>query len=476
MNFSPYFIDHNLFFESDRPKGFDDLYSGLNTNSGNGLITTSLAKILGLSEFPGGIQNFFTCREASVDFEYVNSSYSHALLVLEDHLGGQWNFLEWSRMQAILEKIDLPLIVFSLGSCGFHKTPEQIACEICEEARNFFRYLSGRAVSMGVRGKTSAKVLDILGASNYQVVGCPTYFEAGPGRWVVTPKVTADSKVVANGWFVSNTLNNVHYVLQSEIELLRALIDLAPYPQADAIAFMETAWPNLPEKTLEALEVDRVRFYTNPLEWADFFDDSVALTVGTRMHGGIVSINRCRPTIVTNPDVRAAEMCALFKIPLYPGVNLSNASPGELAEMADPSDLNFAYGELYENFRSWLIDTCHLPVPPEPLATLAWDIHQVKMLPGPIVAERIRGAATAARAKVGQFQFDLEQCEKQKAEAQDQLAALRQSYQAVLSELVTVQSQHEGGQVKLNAMQQSRSWRITAPLRRIGACLRRLHR
>lgn len=476
MNFFPYFIDHNLFFESDKPKSFEELYSGLNTNSGNGLITTCLAKILGLDQFTGGIQNFFTCREESIDFDHVNGSYSHAFLVLEDHLGGQWNSLEWSRMQAILEKIDLPLIVFSLGSCGFFKTPDQIASEICEEARNFFRYLSGRAISVGVRGKTSAKVLDILGAKNYQVVGCPTYFEAGPGRRVVAPKVTANSKVAANGWFVSNTLKNVHYVLQSEIELLRAFIDLAPYPQSDAIAFMNTAWPNLPEKTLEALEADRVRFYTNPLEWADFFDDSVALTVGTRMHGGIVSINRSRPTIVTNPDVRAAEMCAFFKIPLYPGVNLSDASPSQLAEMADPSDLNFAYGELYENFRSWLIDTCDLPVPPEPLRTLAWDIHQVKMVPGPIVAERIRGAAISAKTKVDQFQFNLGQLESQKADALDQLAALQQRYHTVLREHAAMQSEHVACEAKLNAIQQSRSWRITAPLRRIGTCLRNLQR
>jgi hypothetical protein len=476
MNFFPYFIDHNLFFESDRPKDFEALYSGINTNSGNGLITTCLAKILGLNEFSGGIQNFFTCREEAIDFKLVNTSYSHAFLVLEDHLGGQWNFLDWSRMTALLEKIDLPLIVFSLGSCGFDKTPTQIAGEICEDAVNFFRYLSSRAISIGVRGKTSAKVLDILGVGNYQVVGCPTYFEAGPDRQVVAPKVTADSKVAANGWFVSNTLDNVHYVLQSEIELLRALIDLAPYPQSDAIAFMETAWPNLPEKTLKALETGRVKFYTNPLKWADFFDDSVALTVGTRMHGGIISINKRRPTIVTNPDVRAAEMCALFKIPLYPGVNLCDASPSQLAEMADPTTLNLAYGELYENFRAWLIDICKLPVPLVPLSTLAWDIYQVKMLPGPVVAERIRGAAIAARTDVRQFQFNLEQCEKQKADVLDQLTALQQHYHALSSDHAEVQSQCLGCEARLEAMQQSRSWRITAPLRRIGAFVRSLDR
>jgi hypothetical protein len=392
--------------------------------------------------------------------------------VLEDHLGAQWNFIKWRRMQSILEKIRLPLIVFSLGCCGYYKAPIDIANEISEESKNFFLYLSDRAISIGIRGKTTAKVLDLLGVKNYQVVGCPTYFEAGPDRLVAAPSIAVDSKVVATGWFSSNTLTNVHYVLQGEPELLRGLIDLGAYPQADAASFMGVPWPNLPGKILHALDNDRVRFYTDPQKWAGFFDDSVALTVGSRMHGGIVSINKGRPTIVTNGDVRATEMCALFKIPHYPEADFFDSSPSDLADRADPTELNLAYGDLYQTFRSWLIDVCKLPVPSEPLTTLEWAIHQVKMLPGPIVAERIRGAASAARSE--SFQHNLEQCNAQQVETLARLAALQQNHEAALLEHALIKSRSVDLGATLSAMEQSKSWRITAPLRRIASFVKNL--
>lgn len=396
VEFLPYFINHNLFIEPDVPSDFDSLYSGINTNSGNGLIATSLAKILGVRTYTGGIKNIFVCRAEDVNFETINKNHSHAFLILEDHIGEQWNHLPWARMQGVLEALDLPLIVFSLGCCGVNKTPDAVVSEICTEAKNFLGYLARRAVTIGVRGSFTGQVLDRLGIRNYQVVGCPTYFERGPHRVVAQPDVTTASKVVGTGLFTSNTIEHVHYVLQSEVELLRALIDISPITQQDASSLMAVPWPDYASKYLDALTHDRVSFFTSPEEWGDCFDGSVALTVGTRVHGSIVSLNKGCPSIVTAGDVRAEEMCRLFQIPHFPGAYLADATPAELAEMADPTALNTAYPELYENFRSWLVDTCCLPLPEEPLALIDWKIYRVRLLPGPVAAERFRGAYAAS--------------------------------------------------------------------------------
>ena len=443
MEFSPYFINHNLFIDSNIPVDFEDLYVGTNTNSGNGLIATSLAKILGVETYPGGIQNIFTCRKEHVDFAYVNKNYSHAILILQDHIGEQWNHLPWARMQGVLEALDLPLIVFSLGSCGVDKTPEVIANEISTPAKNFFGYLSRKAVSIGIRGTVTGQVMDLLGISNYQVVGCPTYFESGRDRVVERPTLTPESMVVGAGLFTSNTIEPVRYVLQSEVELLKALIDIAPITPQDASTFMDVPWPDYAPKFLDALAHDRVNFFTDPTEWSELFDESVALTVGTRVHGSIVSLNKGRPSLVTAGDVRAEEMCRLFQIPHYPGAYLADVPLDELAEMADPTGLNAAYPQLYDNFRAWLVDTCHLPIPEKPLESIDWNIYRAALLPGPVAAERLRGAYASSIT-----------------------ADVVARHEELLAHSADVEN-------TLAALYQSPSWRMTKPLRWILDKLRR---
>lgn len=456
VKFSPYFINHNLFIEPDAPTDFESLYSGINTNSGNGLIATSLAKVLGVRMYTGGIKNIFVCHKEDVDFEVVNKSYSHAFLILEDHIGEQWNHLPWARMQGVLEALDLPLIVFSLGCCGVNKAPEAVVSEICTEAKSFFGYLARRAVTIGVRGSFTGQVLDLLGVRNYQVVGCPTYFERGPRRVVGRPDVTTASKVVGAGLFTSNTIKHVHYVLQSEAELLKALIDIVPITQQDASSFMAVPWPDYASKILDALTHDRVSFFTSPNEWGDYFDESVALTVGTRVHGGIVSLNKGRPSIVTAGDVRAEEMCRLFQIPHFPGAYLADAPPAELADMADPAALNAAYPGLYDSFRSWLVDTCCLPVPEKPLEFIDWKVYRARLLPGPVAAERLRGAFAAS--EVSRLSLSLGNAEDQQKEISATVESLSTQQEDLLVHCSNIER-------RLAELYQSPSWRLTKPLR-----------
>jgi hypothetical protein len=499
VKFSPFFINHNVFFNSNSPKDFEELYSGINTNSGNGLIAESLAKILGVSTYPGGIQNLFTCSSEDIEPELVNLNFSHAFLILEDHIGEQWNSLPWARMQALLERINLPLIVFSLGCCGVGKTAETISAEISPEARSFFSFLCSKSLAIGVRGALTAEVLTLLGGRNHDVVGCPTYFSSGRDRVVDTPRISLDSKVVGTGLFTSNVINDVHYVLQSEKALLRALLDIKTFEQADADSFMAVPWPGYSEKILHALDQDRVRFFTGPHLWQEYFDDRVALTIGTRVHGSIVSLNKGRPAIVTAGDVRAQEMCALFQIPHFPGEYLANASLEELSEKANPDDLNAAYPELYDNFRNWLINSCGLTLPDTPLKSLDWDFYNAEVFPGPIAAERVRGAiavsqgkqlvAALQRAEASEAKFSAElerlavqyeaHCEKMgRLEAAQKVMALKEAaLSGTLSDAqahcAIVEHSLREMESELAALYKSKSWRLTRPLRHIAQLIRK---
>lgn len=326
--------------------------------------------------------------------------------------------------------------------------------------------------------------MELLGIRNYQVVGCPTYFEAGRDRMVERPELTAESAVVGAGLFTSNTIENVHYVLQSEAELLRALIDVAPITKQDLNSFMAVPWPDYASNFLNARTCDRVRFFTDPAEWRDYFDASVALTVGTRVHGSIVSLNKGRPALVTAGDVRAEEMCRLFQIPHRPGAYLADASLAELADMADPTALNAAYPELYDNFTSWLVNVCGLPVPEKPLALIDWRVYRAALLPGPMAAERLRGAFAAneserlslnlstAMSEIQRLSLDLSTASSEIQRLSLDLSMADDRQMDLSATLDRLSAQHEGLSVhasdiehRLALLHQSWSWRLTKPLR-----------
>lgn len=73
------------------------------------------------------------------------------------------------------------------------------------------------------------------------------------------------------------------------------------------------------------------------------------------MHGGILALNCGVPAVLVNKDLRAKEMCQLFKIPNF-AQTARQYSWEELYQQADFEPLNKQYPVLYKAFTSWLAE------------------------------------------------------------------------------------------------------------------------
>lgn len=149
-------------------------------------------------------------------------------------------------------------------------------------------------------------------------------------------------------------------------------------------------------------------------------------------------------------------MCRLFQIPHFPGTYLADASPAELADIAGPTALNAAYTGLYDRFRSWLVDNCCLPVPEKPLEFIDWKIYRPPSLPGPVPAERLRGAYAASEASRLSLGLRI---------AEDRQKDISATVDSLLAQHEDLLAQCAAAELRLVELYHSPSWRLTKLIR-----------
>ncbi len=351
----PFVLNHNTFL---RPAGthqanLDDLLRDIGGNSGNSYITYALSRFTSLDQLEGIASIFVDGAMDIIDVEHVNANFTHVFLVLQDHLRISNGALPWRQLARLLERFRLPVIVFSLGANSFGQTARELAAGLPSEMADAFRLIAKLSLSMGIRGSFTAEVLECLGITNYAVVGCPAWFEAGPDRIVAYPEFDRSKPVAATGLFSHPETDKIHFLLQDETLFLRSIFAGALPEPADA-ASLVGSYPHYGACAVAAFFAGRMQFHHDMRAWKMALSQRFSFAAGTRVHGAFAAMNAGLPALCTSGDARSAEMCALFKLPHRPGICAADLPLEHLYEMADPSGANSAYPKLYQNFVSWL--------------------------------------------------------------------------------------------------------------------------
>lgn len=355
-------MNHNLLLKcaGEKPLLLNEALLKMNGNTGNGYITYALSRFIDFDPAIG-LANIFDRSALGMEIvEYINSEFSHVLLVLQDQLSAGANQLNWDQLHRFVEKIERPIVAFSVGSNSISQSPREIRASLSKPMLKFYRLLASKSVSLGVRGSITADVMSLLGIKNTAVVGCPTWYEAGPKRVVPYPNLDRSKRIVATGLFSHSETSNIDYLLQSEAAVLGAMFETdGSKPISDD--FSNIGYPFYYPCLARAFF--RGRAYLDPSyrDWKARFGPDVAFACGTRVHGSIIAMNSNVPALCTAGDTRSYEMADLLKFPLKIGHCAADSSLEELYEMADPSAANSAYSSLYQAFYHWLV-SCGLKV------------------------------------------------------------------------------------------------------------------
>lgn len=356
-----------FFFNSSLPDGTtaEDLLRSMGgsfgnirgQNIGNTYISYGLLKTLfGHPVKVAHITNMWAQDLSDSLADEINEKYSHFVYILQDFIRESFIGLPNERLTHFLEKIKIPVVPMSLCANSFNGFDPTLASRLSPGQKRFLALLSEKSKLIGVRGYYSADILNQLGIKNVKVVGCPSYFENGPIR-VVTKKPYDADKVITTATFFNRGLPHTSHILQDELYFINLLFLGGKALPSDTNI---TARPfNLDEITtslqlLAKALTGRLEFFSDLNQWSEFFrNNNHCLTIGTRLHSGMFSINNGVPAIVTNPDARARETCEYLKIPYDPSIG-SSSDVEKIYENLNLDEMNNAYPTLYKEFLSYL--------------------------------------------------------------------------------------------------------------------------
>lgn len=358
MSIMPFFINSNICTDNENINSFNTVMNVIGGNTGNSYITYSLIKaIFGKYKKVPDIKSVYSYdfSKSEKEIDEINNSCSHVFLILQDQIRIEESYglkLPYENIINFIKKINKPLIIAGLGANSFNGFDIEFHKKLNSDLIYFLQFLSDNCNQIGIRGHFTEEVLSKIGVTNTKVIGCPSYFETGPDRIInkkqkIRTKDILLSSIIPN----KNLLKNNYQIMQdfSDQKIIKAI-----YFNEFKDKFNRTEFKKIKE--------EKYRIFPNIEDWKNFISQ-FKFTIGTRLHGSIISMNAGVPAICCNNDTRTKEMSEFLKIP---NVNLSKKTNIiELYEKTDFEETNKQYPILYENYKSFMenngIQICPTP-------------------------------------------------------------------------------------------------------------------
>jgi hypothetical protein len=284
-----------------------------------------------------------------------------------------WKGFDFGYMADFIEATNLPVTIIGLGA---QASDRSIVSEIHPNTLRLVKLISERSPSIGVRGFYTAEVLAANGILNIEVLGCPSlYTNLSPPRTISTPRqeelggivVNFSRRVVQHSFSpaalraVENALLNIamrydlSFVAQDELEELS--ISLGDEGPSDHKA-VASYFSSVAEDKVISYFGRQTKYFYNVDEWSSFIRQHTG-TVGSRLHGNIISLINGKPGFFIAHDSRTLEVCALIGAPY---LNIKQIDPETFCEeeliecilAADYSRFISNMGYLVRKYRSFL--------------------------------------------------------------------------------------------------------------------------
>lgn len=241
----------------------------------------------------------------------------------------------------LIVNVDKPVVVVGLGAQSEHEDEVPV---LKDGTVRFLQEASRRTPFLGMRGAFSAKVCSAYGIENTRVMGCPSLFTSGDRNLAqkVALKWDADvSKVAVHAAsikahvriaerFLFNLLQSVpgsSYVLQRPVELMKLVTGEAQTGSDDAyLGRLRTFLaPDLPKERFNQILRQSGLIPYSVDSWR-FSLQSHSHSLGTRIHGAMMSLAAFIPTICITHDTRTRELCEVMCVPSYPASKMGQQS------------------------------------------------------------------------------------------------------------------------------------------------------
>ena len=328
---------------ADRP--WANRFETVGRNTGNLLIGNGLYRQLRFAKWGGAsIKN---------PPAHIRRNFDRIVSPAANFLCQHFDFASWADF---VESVDLPCLMVGLGAQA--PDDKNLVADIPKGTVRFVKAVAERSQSIGVRGHFTAEVLDSLGITNVDILGCPSLYTNLSQPLRVAKRdfsevrkiiLNGSSDVIAHAWdpglaaqverrfFRMADFRNLPYVLQSEWP------EISYLKQADAAgeaALQRSAdlfgYANAKAYAAALHRVGKVFFDVQ--EWFDWMGGQ-HLSLGTRLHSTVAALLKGVPAILVFHDARTKELCELMRLP---HIGLAEASKLPLREIYQRADFDGA--------------------------------------------------------------------------------------------------------------------------------------
>ncbi|MEM9904049.1 MAG: polysaccharide pyruvyl transferase family protein [Cyanobacteria bacterium P01_D01_bin.44] len=234
-----------------------------------------------------------------------------------------------------IEAVDLPCLILGLGAQASRLGDE---IRLKEGSIRWLKAIAERSHLIGVRGEYTADVLARMGINNTIILGCPSHFiNPLPTLGEVIEKklyhTVPQNLVVTAGNPAKLSLKRVErklmdwlrkyrgaYVCQSPQDLVSLARNCENEISEDHLTrYRQYLQPSIsrylqPRSKFIAFARKHFRTFFDAGAWLEFLS-SFDLSIGTRMHGNLLSVQASTPAICIHHDSRTQELSNVTSIP-----------------------------------------------------------------------------------------------------------------------------------------------------------------
>ena len=303
--------------------------------------------------------------------EEVNEKCCRIVIAAANFL---WKGFDLGFMADFIEKTTIPVTIIGLGA---QTNDRSIVSPVHPNTIRLVKILSERSHSLGVRGYYTAEVLAANGILNIDVIGCPSLytkinanFDSNfQGEFSLDDIVVNFSRRVSSHSFdpgllkkIDNALlkiaikYNSKFVAQDEIE------EMSIYENKNLdkkfVKPITTYFSDVNDINVINFFKRNTKFFNSVDAWSGFIRKRTG-SIGSRLHGSIISLINGVPSLTIAHDSRTLEMLALIGAP-YIHVNefrdVENQSDFliEKFQSANYNKFKKNFGVLFERYKKFL--------------------------------------------------------------------------------------------------------------------------
>lgn len=260
----------------------------------------------------------FSDREAAT----CNESCDAFVCPLADMFSPDWIWYV-RHLTDFVKRLKVPVLVPCVGVRG-DWTPGGGDDRISQDVKAFVSAVLDRSACIGVRGESTARILERLGFSrerHFRVLGCPTLYTYGgdlpplkpieeDGRCVFSLNIRAP---IESARFISEMaarFRSYCMVSQDFREFYRFMLTNGKWSPRP---FEEK--PEYRDLLKRLAEENRLRFFLNRKPWETFLRDA-GFSIGHRIHGALLSILAGTPAAVVPFESRTRELAEFHGLPM----------------------------------------------------------------------------------------------------------------------------------------------------------------